>query len=108
MGNLSVFAVLFHFWRKSARICAAGQYTALGGMKKSAWAPALNLQVSVIKRNEADWNISVDGRDHLDFQSRHAKSGSILKVSHAALFRQPQREHEITLVFSGCLFTDWR
>jgi hypothetical protein len=54
MGNLSVFAVLFHFWRKSARICAPGQYTASGGMKKLAWAPALNLQVSVIKRNEAD------------------------------------------------------
>jgi len=33
-------------------------------MKKSAWAPAPNLQVSAIEQNEADWIISVSGRDH--------------------------------------------
>jgi hypothetical protein len=48
----------------SGRICAPDQYIASGGMKKSAWAPAPNLQVSVIARNDADWTISVNGRDH--------------------------------------------
>ena len=48
----------------SWRICAPDQYIASGGMKKSAWAPAPNLEVNVIARNDADWTISVNGRDH--------------------------------------------
>ena len=48
----------------SGRICRPDQYIASRGMKKSAWAPAPNLQVSVIARNDADWIISVNGRDH--------------------------------------------
>ncbi|SDR58883.1 hypothetical protein SAMN05519103_06244 [Rhizobiales bacterium GAS113] len=44
--------------------CECRRWTASGWMKKSAsWAPAPNLKVLAVERNDTEWTISVNGQD---------------------------------------------
>ena len=50
-------------------------------MRKSAsWAPAPNLKVLAVERNETDWIVAVDGLDHAtcpnDWSQNFATDGS--------------------------------